>query len=361
MEGEDRPGTDHLEDPMPVSTVVPVFKQDTLMDRLLADPQGHHIFHALRIIEAEYSDNPQLGKSSRPSQDRIRVGQEAEMAFPPSTIAALTLPTKDAPGRLTNRFFGLFGPHGPLPLHLTEYARDRSRNHRDHTFIEFANLFTHRMISLLYRAWSSAEPAPSFDRPDSDPFETKVAAIAGHKGKEMLDRDAMPDLSKRYFAGFLSNGPRHGEGLMSIIAAFFDAKVEIEHFVGTWLHLEPNDRWALNGQAGLGQATSIGEKVWSRSSKFRLRIGPLTLKEYERVLPGTGSLKRLEAIVLNYLGDVYEWDVNLVLKADEIPKSVLGQTTRLGHTSWIGERKSTDDADELYLDPRALSRPLEWA
>lgn len=361
MEGEDRTGTDHIDDPMPVSTVVPAPKKETLLDGLANKPQAYHIFHALRIIEAHYSDAPRLGESKRPSQDKVRLGQEAEMAFPPTTIRSFSMPQGDAPGKLINRAFGLFGTHGPLPLHLTEYARDRQRNHRDHTFVDFANLFTHRMLGLFYRAWSSAEPSPSFDREGNDPFEEKVAALAGHKGKQQQDRDSMPDLSKRYFAGFMASGPRHADGLMSIISAFFDSKVELQHFVGTWLKLDPDDRWALGASTGLGQGTSIGEKVWSRSSKFRLRIGPLKLADYERILPGGPSLKRLEAIVLNYMGDVFEWDVNLVLKADEVPKSVLGKTTRLGHTSWIGTRTSNEDADELYLDPRALSRPIEWA
>lgn len=283
------------------------------------------------------------------------------MAFPPSTIRSFTRPSANKPGILINRFFGLFGTHGPLPLHLTEYARDRQRNHRDHTLVDFTNIFTHRMLSLLYRAWSSAEPAPSFDRPDHDPFEGKIAAIAGHYGKQLDDRDAMPDLSKRYFAGYLTSGPRHADGLVSIVSAFFSAPVKLKNYIGTWLQLDPGDRWALGAMTGLGQTTSIGEKVWSRASKFRLQIGPLPIEEYERILPGSASLKRLEAIVLNYVGDVYEWDVNLVLKAEDVPKSILGKTTRLGHTSWIGERKSDKDADDLYLDPRALSRTIEWA
>lgn len=360
MEGKDGTGADHLDDPLPETTQLPAIEIDSHLTALAERPQGHHVFHALRILEAHYADSPRLGTSARPRQDKVRLSQEAELAFPPTSIASFTAPTKSKPGKLVNRFFGLFGTQGPLPLHLTEYARDRQRNHRDPTFLDFANMFTHRMLGLLYRAWSAAEPAPSFDRRDSDPFEGKVAAISGYKGATLDDRDAMPDLAKRYFAGHLSSGVTHPEGLMAIIRAFFTAPVELQNFVGTWLYLDPGDRWSLGANMGLGQATSIGDKVWSRSSKFRLRIGPLSLADYERLLPGGGSLKRLESIVRNYMGDVFEWDVNLVLKAEDVPQAVLGQTTRLGHTSWIGERKEDGDADELYLDPRALSQPIQW-
>ncbi|MCL5777303.1 type VI secretion system baseplate subunit TssG [Limibaculum sp. FT325] len=315
-----------------------------------SDPQSHHIFQALRLIEAAFPDRPRLGRSRRPAQDPVRIGQEAELAFPPSTISAFAPPAGDAPGRLVNRFFGLFGPNGPLPLHLTEYARDRQRNVHDHTLVAFANLFHHRMTSLLYRAWAAGEPAPSFDRPDDDPFAAKVAAISGRMGRGMEDRDAMPDLAKLHFAALLGQGPKNAEGLLAIVSAFFAAPARIEGFVGTWLHLEPHDRWRL-GEAPLGRGTSLGARVWSRQSKFRIRLGPVGFDAYSRLLPGGQSLKRLAAIVRNYLGDTLEWEANLVLKADEVPRMRLGHQGRLGWTTWLGERAPGRDADDLRLLP----------
>jgi type VI secretion system protein ImpH len=105
---------------------------------------------------------------------------------------------------------------------------------------------------------------------------------------------------------------------------------------------------------GLGLGTSIGSRVWSHAAKFRLRIGPLTLSDFERMMPGSPSLARLEAIVRNYVGDTLDWDINLVLRREEVPQAVLGRTTMLGHTSWIGTRSGATDADDLYLIPRSL-------
>ncbi|MGB3280349.1 MAG: type VI secretion system baseplate subunit TssG, partial [Pseudorhodobacter sp.] len=72
------------------------------------------------------------------------------------------------------------------------------------------------------------------------------------------------------------------------------------------------------------------------------------------MMPGAPSLARLEAIVRNYVGDTLDWDINLVLRRDEVPQAVLGKTTMLGHTSWIGTRTGDTDADDLYLIPRSL-------
>lgn len=319
--------------------------------QLQADPQSYHIFQALRIIEAQHPDRPRLGQSRRSAQDPVRLGQEAELAFPTSTIADFKA-GEDGRMHLTNRAFGLFGPQGPLPLHLTEYARNRRRNERDTTFIAFADTFTHRLMSLFYRAWAAGQPAPSFDRPEQDPFERKVAALSGYNAKALYGRDEMPDMAKRHFAGHLASGTKTAEGLVSILSAFFEAPVHLQQFVGEWLDLEPDDRWQL-GQGALGRSTSIGSRVWSRTSKFRILVGPLSLPDYKRLLPGQGSLERLEAIVRNYVGDALDWDVNLILRAADVPRVALGgANAALGHTTWVGLRRdAAHDADDLYLSP----------
>jgi type VI secretion system protein ImpH len=320
---------------------------------LIRSPERVHLFHALRIIEASFADRPRLGESHLPREDAFRFGQEPELAFPPSTVATATAPAAGRPGRLTNRMFGLFGPNGPLPLHLTEYARDRLRNQRDPTLVEFANMLTHRLMTLLYRAWASARPAPSFDRGSDAAFERKVAAVSGHAGAAMRRRDAMPDAAKRHFAGHLAQGARHGDGLVALLQGFVRTPVRLQQFVGSWLELEPDDRWRLGQRAGLGQATSIGTRVWSRSEKFRLRLGPMPLASYQRLLPGGTALPMVEAFVRNYVGDRLDWDLNLVLETGEVPKPVLGRGGRLGHTLWIGQRKAGRPADDLYLTPRS--------
>lgn len=325
--------------------------------RLAEEPEKHHVFQALRVIDAAYPDTPRLGESRRPREDPIRLGQEPEMSFPPSSIASFTPGSDTKPGTLINRFFGLFGPQGPLPLHLTEYARNRMRNNRDKTFVAFANMLTHRMMSLLYRAWRSGEPAASYDRGD-DEFERRVAAVAGYRGDAMTDRDAVPDVSRRHFAAILSQGSKNPDGLAAFLSAFFHVPVEIEQFIGSWLQLEPDDCWEMGGMSQLGRTTSIGSRVWSRTAKFRLRIGPLDRERYDRFLPGNEGFDRLEGIVRSYIGDTLDWDVQLILKGDQVPRAMLGGTTQLGQTSWVEVKTQDDtprpDAADLFLNPRGV-------
>jgi type VI secretion system protein ImpH len=230
--------------------------------------------------------------------------------------------------------------------------------------LAFANMLTHRLFTLLYRAWAVAQPTASYDRAlrgkrgnaPPDPFERKVAALTGHMTDGLRDRDHMPDLAKRYFSGHLSNGTRHPEGLVSMLSLFVRAPVTLDEFVGEWLELEPEDRWRLGARVGLGLGTGVGSRVFTHGAKFRLRIGPVNLAEFRRLLPGGPSLDRVEDIVRNYVGDTFDWDINLILHESEVPVSTLGEGTALGHTSWIGQRRADSHADDLYLVPKSLAR-----
>jgi len=162
----------------------------------------------------------------------------------------------------------------------------------------------------------------------------------------------MPDMAKRHFTGIVSSGTKNAEGLVAILSGFFHAPVKMQEFVGSWLDLETDDQWQLGAAGGLGQTTSIGTRVWSRAAKFRLTVGPVSLEDYERLLPGGASMNKMAAVVRNYVGDALDWDVNIILKREDVPSAILGGDTRLGQTSWIGTRLGDGDADDLFLEPQ---------
>jgi type VI secretion system protein ImpH len=324
----------------------------TLFRRLTDDPQAHHVFFALRLIEARFADQPLLGRSRRPREDRVRLAQEVELAFPPTSLRAFT-PPGEQPGELVNRFFGFFGPMGPLPLHMTEHVRERLLAHRDPTLAAFLNMLTHRFMALLHRAWATGQPAADFDRGPGGRIEARVAALAGLGGPAFRNRDALPDLARLHFAGFLAPVPKSPDALEAMLTRFFGVPVRVQEFVGCWLALEPQDLTRLGLAGQLGQDAGLGSAVWSRSARVRLRIGPLDLADYLRLLPGGASFPRLVAAMRSMAGDELAWDANLCLRADQVPPPVLGQGTRLGLTAWIGDRRPGRDAADLFLDPSA--------
>ncbi len=345
-----------LAEPPPEGAPKPL--ASNLPDRVRTAPYAQGFHALLREFEALNPGRPRLGRSLRPSQDAIRLGQEPGVTHAPASIADFEPGRDGRPDRLIVHLFGLFGPDGPLPLHITEQARDRQRNHGDATLRRFIDIFHHRLISLFHRAWTDVRPTASFDRPDQDRFGDWVASLIGLGTPGLRDRDAMPDLTKLHFAGLLGGQTRHAEGLGAILSAFFDMPVDVESFVGGWLRLPPEDRTRLADgprTATLGVTAVLGAAVWSRQHKFRLVFGPLTLQEYERLLPGGLSFHRLVPIVRNWAGDALAWDVNMVLKRDEVPAIRLGQQGRLGWTTWLMPRPAAHDAADLFLEAGADS------
>ncbi|MDC0935267.1 type VI secretion system baseplate subunit TssG [Pirellulales bacterium] len=333
-----------------------------VLDLLEQQPHAFDFFQAVRLLDCAESEKPPTGYSSRLADDTVRFGQDSSMGFAPATLAKVEPQKAGRPRRVLQRFFGLLGPNGPLPLHLTEYARDRVRDRGDHTFRSFLDVFNHRLTSLFYRAWARVRPPVSFDKPSSDRFSDYVGSLLGLGMPSLRDRDALPDLPKRHFAGLLSCQTKHAEGLLALLNGYFCFPVAVEEFVGQWIEL-PHGSQCLTGASSshLGVSTTVGSHVWDCQQKFRIVIGPLTLEEYYRMLPGGGadeedpprreSLDAMIAAVRNYVGDELDWDLQLILKKEETPPVKFGEQGRLGWTSWMPPEVMEKDPDDLVLRP----------
>jgi type VI secretion system protein ImpH len=325
-----------------------------LIELLRREPYRFDFFEALRLIECHYADKPRLGKSVKATDDPIRLSQQPELEFAPSTLASFASGAGGFPPRLSARFLGLFGPNGPLPLHLTEYARERVRHHGDHTFSRFADVFHHRMLCLFYRAWANAQPTVCHDRPESDRFAAYLGSFFGIGVPSVQNRDAMPDRAKLYFTGLLAGQTKHPEGLRALIGDFFGISVSMREFVGEWMEIATHEQSRLGVSpfsGSLGLSVVVGARVWGCQHKFRIVLGPMGIDRYRALLPGGESLVELIAIVRNYAGDELVWDLNLVLRYQEVPSLRLDGGAQLGWTSWLGTRQEEKDADELMLNP----------
>jgi type VI secretion system protein ImpH len=333
-------------------------RRSALLLALQEAPHRFGFFQALRLLECADPERPRLGQTARPTEEPLRLGQDPSLSFAPSTQAGFASGAPGRPPRMSVFFLGLFGPNGPLPLHLSEYARDRQRNAGDPTFARFADIFHHRILVLFYRAWANARPTVSFDRPETDRFGVYLGALFGQGTPALRARDAMPDLAKRHYAGRLVAQTRHPEGLAAILADFFRVSARIEEFVGHWLDLPRESQWRLGASpdtGSLGLTTVVGARVWDRQYKFRILLGPLGLSDYRRLLPGGESLPKLVAIVRNYLGDELDWDLNLILRREETPPIQLGAQGQLGWTTWLTSRPPVQDPADLKLQPLRFS------
>jgi type VI secretion system protein ImpH len=348
---------------MAVDPHPPQERRARLFDSLAKQPWAHDFFTVLRHIEALSPTAPRLGRALRPSAEPLRLGQDPELDFAPAALTSFRTSSRQPP-RLGTRFLGLFGPMGALPLHLTEYARDRLHNHADPTLARFADVFHHRALLLFYRAWAQSQPTAQADRPDDDQFAKWVSALFGQAPATLRQADAVPDTAKRHMAGHLARATRNPESITKVLRQYFAVPVRVESWVGHWLSLRPEDRSRL-GPPGTGRGNALGisavlgAQVWDRQFKLRLHIGPLSLAQYQQFLPGQVAQLELRDWMRQLLGFDMLWDVQLVLKGSEVPALVLGQgpptAPALGLSTWLGQRGPHADRSDLRLTLARLS------
>ncbi len=330
--------------------------------QLTADPTELDFYGALRRLEHAYRARPRLGEASRMADEPVRLGQSPGMSFQPRAVTGFQAANEaeGRPARMDVSFFGLWGPNGPLPLHLTEYAYQRAHQAHDRTLSGFANVFHHRMLTLLYRAWANGQPTVSHDRPKADRFASFVAALIGVDrgaggGLERLDSLAM------YMATHFVGSTRHPEGLCKLLADYLEVAVELEEFVGEWLEVPEEYCWRLGSRGtdsrlgSLGLGARLGREKWERQFKFRLVVGPLSRASYERLLPGGEDLAAVMELVRRYAGKEMSWEIRLILKADEMQPTRLGVAGRLGTTAYLVSDSASGEKrwQDFTFDPEA--------
>jgi type VI secretion system protein ImpH len=324
---------------------------------LVAEPERFTLFAALRLLEQSFASHPRLGEARKAADEPVRLGQAPTLAFAPSQVSAFEAGSGE-PARLEQYSFGVFGPNGALPLHLTEQAYEGRRQREDATLVDFLNTFQHRLIALFYRAWANADPATSLDRPASDRFAGYVGALIGLAPESARNRDAVRDYAKLHRAGHFAAQVRSAEGLQQTLADYFRLPVAVRQFVGDWMNV-PAEAYCRLGAgesvAALGRTATLGASSWQCQHKFEIALGPLTRAAFNDLLPGSRGVRELYALVRLYTNDEWTWQLRLLLSDVEVPGVWLGGQAQLGWTTWLGGRRTT--VDDVVLQEPMLRPP----
>ena len=322
------------------------------LTRLQQAPWTGGFIALMRRLGAAQATAPRIGLARRPGQEAFRLGQAASLGFAPREIAEVVMP--DAPATAAGRGnqpevpmvrlfgLGLLGPNGPLPLHYTEMVRERTEHGGDTTLADFIDLFHHRYLTHVYRAWAQAQAAAGLDRADDETFSRYVAWLSGHDPLEIRD-SVLPAHARLAASAHLVHEARHADGLVGTLAHFFGIQVALENFVLHWIRMAEEDRTRLGHatDAGiLGEGAIAGEVVADRQSKFRLVLGPLHLADYLRFTPGGRDLPVLVEWVRAFVGHEFVWDVELRVRTDSVPPARLDDAQRLGWSTWLGGGQS---------------------
>jgi len=187
-----------------------------------------------------------------------------------------------------------------------------------------------------------------------------LLALIGLGMPSLQRRMQLDDETCLFYAGFLAHRRPNALSLRRMLEDCFDLPVRVEQFRGQWLYLSADNQSSLPSRecpegrnCALGENVIVGTRVWSVENAFRIRLGPLRYHEFEQLVPSGETLTRLAQLVRMYVGPEYDFDVQLVLRATEVPASRLGGDgpiqTRLGWNSWLISRPPREDVSDAVF------------
>ncbi len=318
------------------------------------DPEDIGFFELLRRLER---DGLRFGRAGGAAQEPARLGQRARLAMSTRDIASFQPPAEKAPARVEVEVLGLLGPEGAMPLHMTRWIMARQserwfssgqqRVTSDTTFLDFVNMLQHRHLAFYWRAWADMHPEVGIEHKGGDRVTRMLETLAGiglPGLREANARTADPDLALRQ-ATSLARQVNGVERLTGYLSDLLDVPVRLVEFVGHWMDIPERLQTRL-GQAfnGLGRGAMVGARVFQRQDRAELRLGPLSLSRFLALVTDRRALAAIRRAIRFVAGADIEYDLRLVLAADEVPEPRLGKVA-LGRTGWLGARQRRDRDD----------------
>ena len=320
------------------------------------EPFQFQFFQAVRLLELLMPDREPVGRFVHPSQEAVRFGANPIISFPPSQIRSITR-SPGAPAHMDVNFIGMTGPLGVLPIYYTELIIARGKA-KDRTLRDFLDIFNHRITSLFYQAWRKYRFTVAYERGERDKFSHHLLDLVGLGTEGLQDRQSVADDSLIHYAGLLGQWPRSAAALRQLLTDYFEVPVEIEQFAGDWYRLDEDTQCCFEDgvdpsqQLGLGAV--VGDAVWDQQSSVCVKLGPLTLEEYLDFLPNGSAFQPLRALLGFFAGSEFDFDVQLVLKREEVPRCELGAedevVPQLGWVTWMKSAPFTRDPAETILE-----------
>jgi type VI secretion system protein ImpH len=331
-------------------------KEKPLHEKFFEHPEKFDFFQAVRILERLYPEKKPVARAVTPQEEVVRFRSNASLKYPPSQIHKIKEIDEEISGQkiqeLYVNFMGMLGISGAMPIHYTELAADRAR-YRDTSLWAFLDIFTHRSVSLFFRAWEKYRFPVQYERGNDD-FTAYLYDVAGLGTKGLRGRMDLADESLLPYSGLIAQKPHSSGSLQNIIADYFGIEAKVTQFSGQWLDLEEESLSRIGkSNHKLGFNTIVGTRVWDYQSKFRIQLGALKFIQFQAFLPNGTAYKPLHSIINFMVGQELDFDVQLKLKAKEVPGTIL--TTRakrrpmLGWTSFLKTKPVTQDDEQLVL------------
>jgi type VI secretion system protein ImpH len=319
------------------------------------DACSFEFFQAVALLQRMMGERRPVGHFFSPEDEAVHFNVNPRFGFPASEIQELELP-EDAPAEMMVNFMGMTGPQGVLPYVYSELILERARA-KDRSLAAFLDIFNHRAISLFYRAWQRTRFPVNYAAGVRDYFSQYLCDLLGIGTAGLRDRQAVEDEALMHYVALVGMQSRSAVALEQMLADYFEVPVEIMQFTGAWYSLDRSTQCAMNeketSSSQVGWGAVVGDAVWDRGGRVRIRIGPISLERYLDFLPGGGANDALRAITKFYSNGCIDFEAQLVLERNEVPAVELDLNTkhpaRLGWVSWAKTAPMGVDPDDTIL------------
>ncbi len=314
----------------------------TLHQLLLDESRRFDFCQAVRLLHAMYPNKLSPGLQGPMSKEVVRFRANPSLGFPGTDIERLDIektPADFPEHVMTVNFMGLFGPASPLPAFYTE---EIIRSDPDVAVARhFFDLFHHRFVSFVYRAWEKYRYDLQYRPGARDPFSNWMFSLVGLGNPKLRAGERIDWARLLPYLGMLGMKVRSAALLSGVISHYFGGvPARVEEYVKHQTVIDPIQRNRLGVEnCALGVSCLLGQRVQDVNTKFKLRIGALTFSEYREFLPGGKHHDAVRELVSFTLVDRFDYDIELVLDARQAPRARLehGNPCRLGYSTWLGE------------------------
>jgi type VI secretion system protein ImpH len=326
-------------------------------------------FQAVRLLAQISPHRKAVGGEALPPDEIARFSAHLSMNFPPGPIHRIDRASDGGgPATMTVAFMGLTGPEGILPSHYTELLLAREAD-KDHTLAAFLDLFNHRLISLFYRAWEKHHFVIGYERSvragaRDDRFTQYLFDLIGMGTPGLRGRLGIRDHALLRYAGLITQRPHSASALGGMLRDYFDLPIEIEQFQGKWFPLDEPSLSFLEHEGlhnKLGSGAIAGDAVWNQQARFRVQVGPIGLERFIDFLPDGKAFAELVELTRYFVGLALEFDIQLVLRAPEVPWYALTDESvdapRLGWLGWLKTEEFREDARDAVFDEHDQASP----
>lgn len=308
--------------------------------RLKAEPQRFAFDAAVRLLTFHR-------RRSDPAE-AVRFTSAAGSSYAAAEITDVQADSSMSAPRVTVGLIGLTGPVGVLPRYYSDEVVADQRS-RSFSLTDFLDLISHRMVAAFAAAGAKYRPhraadvgVLSSDRRAGDPVANVLLALTGYGTPGLAERLPAGASALRHYAGFFSAYPRSTDRLEALISDWLGRAVRVEQFAGAWMALPVDQRtqlpvgFSVGAFGRLGLDAVAGVRAWDQQARIVLRIGPLDLASFERLLPNRPLLRELVALVRAFVGFEIGFAINPVLARDAVPLLALP-----------GPDEATDEAGPL--------------